>query len=309
MTETKKARHVGRWLLSLALLLMSLWGGVYAKQHQWLDRGWFNLLFWWESLPQGIAGVWLNDYQVVLDAVELPDVHGLSDVQYDPERQALWVLVDHPAELLLVSLQGQVLARTRLLGLEDAEALTLVAPGRLVVADERVQRLLDVQLENLQASLTVDNLPNLTLGVARNGNKGFEGLAWDSSTEQLSVAKERDPKQLFTVKGFPYSGQENLVVDDDAERNRRLFMRDISGLHFDGQSGHLLVLSDESQLLLEVDRAGRPKSSLSLRRGAAGLKAAVPQAEGVSMDEAGNLYLVSEPNLLYVFARRKTPAG
>ena len=46
---------------------------------------------------------------------------------------------------------------------------------------------------------------------------------------------------------------------------------------------------------------GRPLSTLSLRKGYQGLERTVPQAEGIAMDDAGTLYLVSEPNLFYVF--------
>ena len=44
-------------------------------------------------------------------------------------------------------------------------------------------------------------------------------------------------------------------------------------------------------------------SSLSLLNGRHGLKKRVPQAEGIAMDDEGALYLVSEPNLFYVFKK------
>ncbi len=38
-------------------------------------------------------------------------------------------------------------------------------------------------------------------------------------------------------------------------------MRDLSSLAIDPRSGHLLLLSDESRLLLELDLDGQPRAS------------------------------------------------
>jgi uncharacterized protein YjiK len=64
-----------------------------------------------------------------------------------------------------------------------------------------------------------------------------------------------------------------------------------------------LALSDESRLILELDVDGRPLSTLSLSKGRQGLQKTVPQAEGIAMDDDGTMYLVSEPNLFYVFKK------
>lgn len=74
-------------------------------------------------------------------------------------------------------------------------------------------------------------------------------------------------------------------------------------MQFDEGSGHLLALSDQSHLILELDITGWPIDKLSLKAGRHGLQKTVPQAEGVAMDDEGILYLVSEPNLFYIFRR------
>ncbi len=44
-------------------------------------------------------------------------------------------------------------------------------------------------------------------------------------------------------------------------------------------------------------------NSLSLRKSFQGLQQSVPQAEGIALGDAGTFYLVSEPNLFYVFKK------
>ncbi|HSC83142.1 MAG TPA: SdiA-regulated domain-containing protein, partial [Pseudomonas sp.] len=149
-----------------------------------------------------------------------------------------------------------------------------------------------------------------SLGIGRNGNKGFEGLAYDAVNHRLFAAKERDPVQIYEIHGFPHNNPDKpfaVHVVDDPERDAGLFVRDLSSLQYDEHTNHLLALSDESSLVLELNADGRPISALSLLGGQNGLKQNVPQAEGVALDDAGTLYLVSEPNLFYVFKKNTAP--
>src|SRR5690606_21458083 len=141
-------------------------------------------------------------------------------------------------------------------------------------------------------------------------NKGFEGLAYDATRHRLFAAKERDPVSIYEINGFPHVDQDKpfaVHVLEDPQRDARLFVRDLSSLDYDASTGHLLALSDESQLILEINADGQPISSLSLRAGRHGLQRNVPQAEGLAMDDKGRLYVVSEPNLFYVFEKGAAP--
>ncbi|BBV99591.1 MULTISPECIES: SdiA-regulated domain-containing protein [Pseudomonas] len=289
-------------LIALGLLLLG-WAG---QEFRLFERGWFNLKTWWQPAEQSIG---LNRYRVV---VEAKLVEGLDDdisaLTYDPDRKTLFTVTNARSELIELSLDGRILRRVPLTGFGDPEAVEYVGPNSYVITDERQQRLIRVRLEDDTMFLDAGDAEQLSLGIGLNGNKGFEGLAYDSAGKRLFVAKERDPMLIYEVHGFPHDNPEKpyaVHVVQDRERDARLFVRDLSSLQFDERSGHLLALSDESRLVLELDVEGRPLSTLSLRKGFQGLQATVPQAEGIAMDEAGTIYLVSEPNLFYVF---KQPA-
>ncbi len=295
-------RRPARSLFILGLAGLLLVGGVAAQEFRLFERAWFNLKAWWQPAAQG-AG--LDRYQVVVEAQPIEGLDAdISALTYDPDRKTLFTVTNKRPELIELSLDGRILRRVPLTGFGDPEAVEYVGANSYVITDERQQRLIRVRLDDDTRFLDAGDAEQLTLGIGLNGNKGFEGLAYDSAGKRLFVAKERDPMLIYEVHGFPHENPERpyaVHVVQDRKRDARLFVRDLSSLQFDERSGHLLALSDESRLVLELDVKGRPLSTLSLRKGFQGLQRTVPQAEGIAMDEAGTIYLVSEPNLFYVF--------
>ncbi|WP_017903264.1 SdiA-regulated domain-containing protein [Pseudomonas asplenii] len=288
-------------LLCLCSLLLM---GVAGQHYRLFERAWFNWKTWWQPSE---ASIGLADYRVVVEARVIDGLEDdVSALTYDPVRKSLFTVTNQNAELIELSLDGHILRRIPLSGFGDPEAVEFISADTYVITDERGQRLIKVHLDDNTRFLDAAHAEQLTLGVNLPGNKGFEGLAYDSAGKRLFVAKERDPMLIYEIQGFPLpeSAPSSAVhVASNPRRDARLFVRDLSSLQFDERSGHLLALSDESRLVLELDVDGRPIGSLSLLKGQQGLKASVPQAEGIAMDDDGTLYLISEPNLFYVFRR------
>ncbi len=283
-----------------------LLGAVAVGQHLRLfERGWFAFNAWRMGTEWQQRSLWLPAYDVVVEGRPLPGVENVSALTYDPDRKTLFTVTNQDTELIELSLAGAILRRIPLVGFGDTEAVEYISRGLYVISDERRQRLYKVRVDDDTQRLDAADSKHLSLGIGRSGNLGFEGLAWDPDGGRLFVAKEK-PVRIYEIRGFPAMGPEQdfaIDVSDDPKRDRRLFVRDVSSLQYDRRTGHLLALSDESRLVVELDTAGRPISTLSLSRGSHGLKESVPQAEGVAMDDAGTLYLVSEPNLFYVFRK------
>ncbi len=288
-------------LLALAMLL------ALGQSFRVFDRAWFAFNEWRHAALWQDKSIWLPDYRVRLEA---QPIEGLNDdvsaLTFDPDRRTLFTVTNQPAQIIELSLQGKVLRTIPLPGFGDAEAIEYISRGVYVITDERQQRLVRVELRDDTRELRIENAQQLALALGRGGNKGFEGLAYDAEGKRLFVAKERDPVRIYEIHGFPHTQADKpfaVHVVDDPGRDKRLFVRDLSSLQFDEGTGHLLALSDESRLVVELDTDGEPVSTLSLLRGMHGLKRSVPQAEGVAMDDRGVLYLVSEPNLFYVFSK------
>lgn len=290
-------------LVALSLLLL----GLFAQEYRLFERAWFNVQQWQQAGSGQQGSMLLADYQVDLEARVIEGLNDdVSALTFDPDRNSLFTVTNQKPQLLELSLDGELLRRIDLHGFGDAEAVEYISPGLYVITDERKQRLIKVRVDDATTELHADQAQQFSLSIGLNGNKGFEGLAYDSAGQRLFVAKERDPMRIYEIHGFPQRDPQSpfaMHVVDDQQRDAGLFVRDLSSLQFDERSGHLLALSDESRLVLELNVEGKPISSLSLLGGRNGLKRSVPQGEGIAMDNQGVLYLVSEPNLFYRFKK------
>ncbi|KNH28246.1 SdiA-regulated domain-containing protein [Pseudomonas sp. SWRI79] len=293
-------------ILSVIALIVLIAVGQYLRL---FERTWFNVQAFWQ--PMNAQSIGLDQYQV---AIEAQVIDGLDDdvsaLTFDPVRKSLFTVTNKNAELIELSLEGKILRRVALIGFGDPEAVEFISADTYVITDERQQRLIKIHLEKDTTFLDAADAEQMTLGVHMSGNKGFEGLAYDSVGKRLFVAKERDPMLIYEVQGFPHYNPEKsyaVHVVNNPKRDAGMFVRDLSSLQYDERSGHLLALSDESRLILELDVDGRPLTTLSLSKGRQGLQKTVPQAEGIAMDDDGTLYLVSEPNLFYVFKKPAQP--
>ncbi|PIO90989.1 DNA-binding protein [Pseudomonas syringae] len=306
LSESPFMRRSTRSLVLLLALVPLIVVFVIANQrYRYVESALFDWQVFWQS--DSLQSIGLDQYRVVTEAQVIDglqdDVSGLS---YDPDRKSLFTVTNQNPELVELSLDGRVLRRIPLVGFGDAEAVEYIKPGTYVISDERRLRLIQIHVDDNTKSLDAAQAEQLTLGITASGNKGYEGLAYDSVGKRLFVARERDPVQIIEVRGFPKTNSEapgNLQVISNSKRDGRLSVRDLSSLQFDETSGHLLALSDESKRILELDTSGHPIGSGSLAKGAMGLSKDVPQAEGMAMDAEGALYLVSEPNLFYVFRK------
>lgn len=291
-----------RWL---TLAGLAVGAALLVDYLHWDDRAWFWLKEQHLSAEAQRASIWLPGYRVVLQGKPLAGLEEdeTSGLTYNPASDTLFTVTGQNPQLVELSLTGEVLRRIPLRGFSDPEGVEVVDGGRLAIIDERRRTLTAFSLADDALSLDARDYQAVDLGFADAGNKGFEGIAWDSRQQRVLLGKERGPLGLFSL---PFPGEDGAVGTLQALPAGHFFVRDISSLSYDPRTGHTLVLSDESRLLLELDAAGEPLSFISLSGGLHGLHRGIEQAEGVTMDAAGNIYIVGEPNLLYVFSKGRS---
>jgi uncharacterized protein YjiK len=300
LEPVRRSRFALRWRTWLLLVAVVAYGVAFAMH--WDSRGVLWVKEQFKSPAERQASIWLPDYRAVIDAKPLPGMEKdeASDLAYDPQTKTLFSVMGKNPFLVELNLQGDVLRKMPLVGWSNPEGITVLGDGRLAIVDEREHLIAIVKVDADTRELNMADFPTYDLGPSKDQNKAFEAVTWDPSNQQLLLGEERPPA-LFTWKG------DGKVLTGDKLKlaSHALDMRNLSALAVDPRTGHMLVLSADSHLLLELDKKGEQVSFITLLRGFNGLKNTIPRAEGVTMDETGTLYMVSEPNLFYRFEKQK----
>ena len=297
----RPSRFGQRWYYWLLLLAVLLYGLMIAMH--WDDRGALWVLERFESKKEQSESVWLPDYTAVIDAKALPGMEKdeASDLAYSPLTKTLFSVMGKNPFLVELTLEGDVLRKIPLDGWSNPEGLTVMENGLLAIVDERNHILSVVKIDANTQRLNRADFPQYDLGVSKDQNKAFEAIAWDPRRQQLLLGEERPPA-MFIWKS---DGSQVLTGEKQKVPSDELDLRNLSALSVDPRTGHTLVLSADSHMLLELDELGEQVSFMTLLGGFNGLKETIPRAEGVAIDEQGTLYMVSEPNLFYRFEKTK----
>ena len=287
--------------LTLALVVTLACTAALTRYLHWDDRA----LLWFkeQSVPaaERAASIWLPGYKASVQGKPLAGLEEdeTSDLTYNPITGTLFTVTGKLPMLVELSRSGEVLRRIVLKGFSNPEGVAVLENGNIAVADERRRNLSIFELNPQTRELDLADAKPFDLGFPDSGNKGFEGVAWDPAQQRLLLGKERTPR-MFSLGS---DGQHLLDNQLQPLPSYGLGMRNLSALSVDPRTGHILALSAQSHLLLELDERGEPVSFISLIGGQSGLDRRIPRAEGVAMDEDGTIYMVSEPNLFYVFRK------
>jgi|SRR5690606_14331527 len=248
------------------------------------------------------ASIWLPGYRASIEGKRLAGLNDdeTSDLAYNPITGTLFAVTGKLPMLVELSRSGEVLRRIALKGFANPEGVAVLENGMIAVTDERKRSLSLFELDAQTRELDLADARPFDLGFPDAGNKGFEGIAWDPAQQRLLLGKEREPTAMFSLDS---DGRRLLEQELQPLPDYGLDMRNLSALSVDPRTGHILALSAQSRLLLELDERGEPVSFISLLGGRSGLESPIPRAEGVAMDEEGTIYMVSEPNLFYVFRK------
>ena len=257
----------------------------------------------------------VSRYMVDVEARKIRGVFGnASGLTFRPESRSLFLVINSPTRMVEIDLQGKVKRSIRLAGFEDTEGVAYLGRDRFGILDESRRHLCVIHLEKTARSIKFSDLKRVeNTGPPEQGgwyllvdpkptpNVGLEGLSFDKQNRRFFIVKEKNPRKFFHVTLGPDKNSVPTIDEPWKGRLKHLAQKDLSGVHFHSATKQLLIMSHESRNIVQCSLDGRPVARLSLAAGSAGLKRDIPQAEGIAMDDRQTLYVLSEPNLFYVF--------
>jgi uncharacterized protein YjiK len=257
---------------------------------------------------QSQTSINLAQYQVTGNhALAIGDGRGLeaSAVTFARDRGTLFFVGDEGLGVVEISRTGQTIGSMSFdwagtgSSNNDAEGLTYLGNGRLVVVDERPQKAYRFDyVAGGTVALNSQPWVALTGSTASVGNFGTEGISVDPRDGSFFSVKQDNPVQLrggavsFAVGGGTssmstlFSGASSLFGLNSLSDIQTLAA--VDALTGSAAADNLLLLSLDSNRLIEINRAGQTLSSLDLN----GITT-LP-IEGVTVDNNGLIYLVAE---------------
>jgi hypothetical protein len=230
----------------------------------------------------------------------------VSTVTYNPNTDTLFILGDEGTSIVQVNKQGQLVdSMTLVLGdFADPEGLTYVSGSQFVLVEERLRQA-NLFTYVAGGTLARANVQSVTLGTTV-GNIGLEGISYDPQTGGYIVVKEITPQGIFQT-GIDFGAGTATNGSPTTENSTNLFdpalaaLTDIADVYALANlptpltDDNLLVLSQEDGKIVNIDRTGAIANALTIAADPDNPLTVTNQGnEGVTLDNAGLLYIVNE---------------
>ena len=220
----------------------------------------------------------------------VPQASGIASV-----GEGRFLVVDDDRGVYLAREDGDahpVSSRDDHKSLRDLEGICISPDGCAWVLSERTSLVISLSIERSGAdlSLGVPQVVGALPHIARKHNKGWEGLAiLPGDPPRVLACHEAKPKRVGVFS------LETLETDRMLSFPKRLrrALADVSDLCVDPETGHLLLLSDESACIVEarIELGAAELSPVATTPLDLGKK---EKAEGLCFDAAGQLWLVTD---------------
>lgn len=304
--EMARIKKTWRWAALAAVGALFIWYfKVLALGYYWLSTS-INAAQWEGS------SLWLPGYRVTVEGLPIQGLaRNTSGLTFNSETGTLFTVINRPPQIAELTTDGRLLRVIELEGAKDPEGITYVQGDTYVISDEDSHSMYWVRIQPEATRVSITGQSSLGISIDTVHNSSFEGVSWDSKQDRLFVVKEKLPLRVLVIRGldvFNESTGFNIDISEwKSSSAASLFMSDLSSLTLHEPTGHLLLLSDESALVVEYAPDGQPIGMLPLWRGFNGLQRKVPQPEGLAVGPDNAIYVLSEPNLFYRFERTSSP--
>lgn len=245
-----------------------------------------------QIFSQSLASSLGNLTLLFSDTIAGISASNISGVAFQPVSKTLYIVDNKECAVYEITTHGRLIRQILLDGFEDTEGIAYHSGFHFYIVEER------------RADLSLILLPSAGNGSVKrdksivlhfNGdwkNSGLEGVAYSEAKNLVYVTKEKHPPRLYSV--IPDNSGNPVQFEKNKPFNIEENPGDAADL-FALSDGNFLVLNQELDKLIGYDPRGKVLSERTL---------GMNQAEGVTVDSSGCIYVVGEPKQFCVFGKQ-----
>ncbi|MCM8528567.1 MAG: SdiA-regulated domain-containing protein [Lentisphaeraceae bacterium] len=238
-----------------------------------------------------------NEYSLY-QSIEIDGIYNLSGITYNQKTQTYWLINNSPSLILEINSNGKVLRKIQIREGVDSEDICWIKDNIFAIVEESNNRLLIIEIAPGAQEVSCKNaLYSWSAPGKFTSNKGLESVAYNPQTNSFLCASEKRPISFFEVY---FSNRQLTGYEIFTDSSFETYVEDVAAMSF--RESQKIILSEDSKLILLLDKNDKVKDMISLEKGLNGLTAEIEQPEGICFVN-DTMAVVSEPNMLYLFKK------